>query len=296
VLTLSVPLFNHWVTRKVDDIDYYPGEIGLPTGKRAQTQSLQSNQIAESNPWGAAVPLDVPAFQGSLRVGEEFSAFLAAKAKATQALQQGGNQAGEEKRPFAPYVREALKDGNPLPLALTLLPIPFAVGMFDTVKRQFLNPFAKGFGGKWLKMYDFTKGFPFTTQQQVASLFALLIGSRLANARSGNEFRERLVDSMLGWGIWILATPFLKEQFAKRLDPTGKTLWKTVDGQFKLRSMAEAEKLLDPKLAAKTAGRLKWIGRGSTLITMVLLGIVEPLLAILWTKHRSERMANEPAA
>jgi len=251
--TFAVPFVITELTRKVWGINYYPGELGLK-----QKESLQNASAAQPQ--------------------------------------------GFFERHF-PYMTETLKNGNPLPFLLTLLPVPFAVGCFDTVKQKFIAPWKLGKQG-WLKLFDFQKGRPFTAQQQMASVFALLITSRLLNARTDNEFRERMVDSFLGWGIWILGTPKIKEMVARFSDQNcGTKLLKQVGNKTVLRTREEIEHLLKDgiRLAEdkgveltkdvlnKTYRANVRIGIGSTIATMLMLGIVEPWVGIKLTQWNEKR-------
>jgi hypothetical protein len=207
-----------------------------------------------------------------------------------------GNQPDAQKsfveRHF-PYIAQTLKNGNPVPFVLSLLPLPFAMGVFNTVGRYWLKPWEAGFGKKLLRTFDFQKAKPFTAQQQMASVFALLITSRLWNSRSDNEFRERMVDSFLGWGLWILGTPLIKKGVAWASDRWGRTALLNEKGA--LRSREEIKhlltsetmvngKTLGQQLLDKTYHRNIALGIGSTIATMLLLGIVEPWIGIRWTQ------------
>jgi hypothetical protein len=187
-------------------------------------------------------------------------------------------------------------------MLLALLPIPIAAGVFDTVNWKFLKPFSKA----WRNSLDFSKSAPFTTQQQMAATFALLIISRLMASRSDNEFRERIVDSGLGWILWILGTPIIKRAVAGYLDHKAEQglLLKEVPigpGQTRkmLRTSAEINQLgeymhkVSPEMIAKAQKQLKWISRGSLLSSLVLLGIIEPFVAIQWTKYNSRKKAEQ---
>lgn len=256
--TFAVPFAITEVTRKVWGINYYPGELGLKNKETLQNRSGQPEGFFE--------------------------------------------------RHF-PYIAETLKNGNPLPFLLTLLPVPFAVGCFDTVKQQFKAPWKLG-RQAWLKMFDFQKGKPFTAQQQMASVFALLITSRLLNARTDNEFRERMVDSFLGWGIWILGTPKIKEMVARISDKKfGTKLLKQVGNKTVLRTREEIEHLLkdgirlaedkgvqlSQEVLDKTYRANVRIGIGSTIATMLMLGIVEPWVGIKLTQWNEKRkQAKQP--
>lgn len=249
VSTLLVPYMNHILTRKMYKIDSYPGEKGL----------------------------------GTLKMVNE-----------------------KEKKSFfewhMPYLTESLKNKKWIPAFLTSIPVFLFFGV-DTAKlsagqwgKALL--FGKGYFKKLASMLQFGKGFPFTTQQQMASCYAFLIFSRLVSARTENEFRERFVDSLvLGWTVWILATPLLKRAIAKCWDVN--LLKKTADGATVLKSRLEIERLVH-NVKGSSVGRLV-LGTGSkstlgkyilmsgfaTLITMFVLGIVEPYIAIKWTEWRA---------
>ena len=205
-----------------------------------------------------------------------------------------------------PYVTASLKKGNPLPLIGGLVPLIFATGVFNTVTRRFVNPFKPGFRTQLKYMLDFGKTFPFTNQQQIASLFAVLISSRVLFSRSQIEYRERAIDSGLGWMTWILGTPLLKLSLARMGNPA---LVKRVNGVQSLKTGTELSKLM-PKGSArdKALGQHVWFGFGGLMFNLLMLGIVEPVASILWTrnqllaKQKQERQAqantqqNDPQA
>ena len=283
VSTVAVPFINRWMTQRIDKIDYYPGEIGLKgpalnTPARNAGLQLSTTPIAFGNT--ATRTADSP-----------FAQFKTARQTLTPANTAPQDKRGKREKLF-PYVSRELKEGNITPLLLTLAPLPFAFGLFNTTARRFVNPFKKGFTRYLRNAYDFGKGFPFTTQQQMASLFALLISSRLAGSRSKNEFRERLVDSGLGWAVWILGTPILKKGVAALLEKrTGSQLLKTVGKQQVVKNRSEIERLMTGALKQKTLKQFIWLGAGSTIVSMITLGIIEPLIGILLTKKSAENAA-----
>ncbi|MBK8190397.1 MAG: hypothetical protein IPK79_08100 [Vampirovibrionales bacterium] len=264
-LTIALTGFNNWLTRRVDHISYYPGEIGL-----VKTSTSQNGT------------------SGHLRQGP-FAVFAHQRALLQQA------EARRSQQSWMPYVSSQWRHGQGTPLALALTPLALAVGLFDTVKRRWINPFKPGFLRTLRDLYDFGKGFPFTTQQQMASMFAALISARLLVSRSDNEYRERLVDSGLGWAFWILGTPVIKRFAAQWLDRRyGSHLLKRVGGpgekRLELRTRAEIDLLVKPVVSSavyrRTLQQHIWLGAASNLATLALLGILEPLLAIEWTKSR----------
>ncbi|HEY9686753.1 MAG TPA: hypothetical protein V6C52_07245 [Coleofasciculaceae cyanobacterium] len=266
--TYSLPPIIAWAGKRFFGVDYYPGDMGLKgRGPDSQAKAV------------AAPPVPV-----LFTHNQVFRSFHENRPRGS---------APEKNR----YVKEQFRKGNIWPSLLALVPLPFAVGLFDTVRLKWRNPFKfKSFLKQLQQDYDFSKAKPFTTQPQIASMFALLITSRLLTARSDNEFRDRLLDSGLGWIAWILATPFFQRSIAGVLDRTGQTmLLKEVEGRKVLRTRAEIEHLLPSlkgashKVAENTLRRYIQINAGSTMLTMILLGIAAPLLGILWSRHNSRQ-------
>lgn len=211
-----------------------------------------------------------------------------------------------QKKSFS-YVLRQIKEGDPLPLLVSLIPLSVTAGFVDTVKlsagqwsKAFVNPLGKGFMKNFIGLNQFGKAFPYTTQQQIASLYAALITSRLLFSRSDIEYRERLIDSWaLGWMVWILGTPALKRFFAGRSDKlAGTQLLKKVGGAVMMRSRLEIEKLLPQntatarKIAEKTLSKAMIIGPVSFLGTLLTLGVLEPLLAMRWSLSQAKAQQN----
>lgn len=264
--TFGAPFLIARLTEKLAGFKYYPGDIGL----KGQIPDRQKTK-----------PKPAPALFARNQV---FQGFLNARPTGT----------GGEERPN--YVFDSLKKGSKWPFLISLVPLFPALGLFDTVNRSIRNPFKRGFMKALRNALDFSKSAPFTTQPQMASMFALLITARLWGSRSDNEFRERLLDSGLGWAAWILATPVIKRVVAGILDRhSGTKLLKKVDDQWVLRTRDEIEHLLPSmkgvtkEIAEKTLKRHIWIGATSTMITMAILGILTPLLGIYWSRHNSQR-------
>lgn len=196
------------------------------------------------------------------------------------------------------YVQDSLKKGNIFPLLISLLPLPMALGFFETqkialqgFKAAFQNPFSKGFGQRFLKLFEFSKVFPYATSQQISSVYAMLILSRIATARNKVEFRERSIDAILGWSIWMLATPKLQQVFARMSDKTGKTqLLKTVNGLQTMKSTVEIEKLITNPVVRKASRQMySLIGFASMMGTIILLGLIEPYVSIKLTEWQTRR-------
>jgi|GEM_PF-2095855 len=203
----------------------------------------------------------------------------------------------------APYLTECVKKGNYWPLLLTLSPLPLAAGIVNTTKLSKLGlpTFVKSWK-EWKHLFDYQKLKPFTAQQQMAALFALLISARLLNSRTDNEFNERALDSFVGWGAWIMGTPILNKLAAKALDHyTGTAL--TKPGELGLRSRAEIEALTKLGEASEEVMRrtLKshiWMQVGTTVATMIGLGIFIPWGCLKLTQrnenHKQQLQAAQP--
>ncbi|MFM7469601.1 MAG: hypothetical protein ACKO37_08900 [Vampirovibrionales bacterium] len=190
--------------------------------------------------------------------------------------------------------------GKPLKLSpLLLLPLVPASGVFNTqelklylpqVIRKMLPQQVRDQVGKYTveylkSTYDFCKNFPHTTQQQMAGGFALLIMSRLLNSRTPNEFRERAVDGYGGWGFWILGTPLLQKYIFGPL--ADKTFGSQLMYKGRLRHTDEIKHLMPQGLTQqKTLKANTWVGFTAMMTNVLLLGILEPYIAALWTKSQ----------
>lgn len=219
-------------------------------------------------------------------------------AQESQELNKAHLKKAEEKKTWlgrwlyrnGPHVTAQVDKGNWLPVLGVLFPmsVPF---WFDTVNRKIVKPSLKNFRN----MLDFGKVFPFTTQQQIASLFAFLIASRIFSSRSTDELRERAIDSTLGWGLWILGTPLIKNAAAKLNKIPELVKQAGLSGNKILRETSEFKliKKLAPEEITKLDKLGKSIGRSSLFLNILLLGIIEPLIAIFYTKHASEKRADK---
>jgi hypothetical protein len=105
---------------------------------------------------------------------------------------------------------------------------------------------------------------------------------------------------MLGWTLWILGTPFIQKVVAKSIEASSNgevKLLKNVNPELgfrglRLRSGDEIKAFMKTaagelsQAGVKSMQRNIWIGFASMMATIGLLGIVEPYLAIQWTKRR----------
>jgi len=205
----------------------------------------------------------------------------------------------------APYLTESIKKGNYWPLFWTLAPLPLAAGLLNTTRLSKLGlPVLVKSRQEWKHLFDYQKGAPWTAQQQMSSLFAVLISSRLLNSRSDNEYRERVLDSFVGWGAWIMGTPLLNKVAGNLSDKISGTKLVKADGS--LRSRAEIEALLTlektgKNIAQKTLNRHILMNVGTTLTTMGILGVAIPWMGVKMTQNNEKRKqqlrdAQKPAA
>jgi hypothetical protein len=319
-----------------------PASWAMPLHASSPLPAMEGTWLPNVHPLAANAPVNsIHLTHPPLTPLAETSAASAAEPGASEAgwitreLPPGGAMDAEPEDPFSlnfPYLSRLVHRHEVGKLArvgiLAGLPLIPALGLFDTVEyklhlpgplNRLANGLSKSLSGteiskaftrkSFQRMYDFTKAAPFTTQQQMASFFGLLIVSRLLNARSGNEFRERTMDSYLGWGFWILGTPLYKKAFAlmsdngwfgaktdllknRQLLETGSFFQRA--GHFlqkvAIRSEDEIKLFVEKDLQKSTASMATKIGVGSFLLNVLMLGITEPLIAALWTQKsgRSE--------
>ncbi len=277
--TFAVPFANSMLTRWRYGINYYPGEMGL--GQNRAKPGTRGSRVPSRA--GLQQPSINPSFK------ERLEAF------------------GEKRMP---YVTRKLKDGNPLPLLAALAPLPFVVGLFDVSAREFVGPsilklWNQTSRHKLRNMFDFTKGWPFTAPQQMGSMFALLITSRLMCARSDNEYKELMLDSAFGWGWWMVGTPVLQKFAGKALDKgwfpfvdkTQLMNGKSVRTKAEIELLGElAEKKLtgealkaEMAMIQRTMNASVWMRAMSMITTFGILGIGIPYAAIKMTQRNEAR-------
>ncbi len=193
----------------------------------------------------------------------------------------------------APYLTDSMKKGNYWPLFLTLAPLPLAAGLLNTTRLgKFGVPVLVKSLKEWKHLFDYQKRAPWTAQQQMSSLFAVLITSRLLNSRSDNEFNERVLDSFVGWGAWIMGTPLLNKLAANLSDKVRDTRLVKADGTLRSRVEIEAlEKIegVGGEVLKKTRNSHIWMNAGSTLLTMGILGFAIPWVGVKMTQNNEKR-------
>lgn len=188
-----------------------------------------------------------------------------------------------------PYVSKCFEKGNIMPLLITYIPLPFAIGLVDNNALAAMRlKDAFNFGKNWRNigsLFQFRKGLPFSTFQQIAALCALVCSARVVTSRDKIEMRERLVDAYGSWVIWIVATPWVKKGFAKFWDEKyGTKLLKQAGKHTTFRREIEIEKMLPKAIAKKTLAIYKKMNHTTFAATLILLGLIEPLIAIKWTE------------
>lgn len=198
------------------------------------------------------------------------------------------DQAGWFER-YMPYITNNLKKGNIGPLLASLIPLPFAIGMVDNAKLMngkidIKMPWAKGFGKRFARMFQFRKVFPYVPIQQLTALCALVSSARIWTARDKIEARERYVDSYGGWALWIGVLPNIKNWVKTKLDKAGKTAFKGRELNEIIRFTADKDLV---KNTLKHNTRLEnYIFLPLMLFTM---GVAEPLIALKWTESQVKR-------
>lgn len=285
LFSMSMPHLNKWLTNWLNGIDYYPGEAGLATAHN---------------------PLNSRGYNGT---GQQVNGI--APLKLPSRLER-----------MFPYLTTQAQQGNYWPVAAMAAPLLLASGLFHTGSRRLVLPvwhtgqafqtrLAEGvplrqWFRRWLASMDYERKFPFTTQQQMAQLFGGLISQRVGSSRSGNELRERMMDGLMGWGLWILGSPTLKPRLARHwfngehyelLQPivqNGRSVG------WRLRSAGEVKAFAGPALAEKGLSvdealkRLEQVNASAFGLNVLLLGILEPLLSIGLTGWRGRRAQPPP--
>ncbi len=200
-----------------------------------------------------------------------------------------------------PYVTEELKKGNSIPLLLGLLPLPLAFGMVNNAALRAgkfanirNNPFKRGGARKLLRLFQFRKGFPFVSVQQLAALCATVAATRNLTTRDGLEMRERFVDTYAGWLLWIPIIPNIHRLIAKKLDKKhGTHMVKHKSTGGVLRSGAEIRQFFPKAAVNKTLGILGKLDKRTFVAMVFMLGIVEPYIAIKWTEQQAKKLRKE---
>lgn len=192
-----------------------------------------------------------------------------------------------------PYLTEEGKKGNWIPFLISLLPLPFALGMFDNGAlhagqwaKAFNKP-GKGFFARMSQMFQFRKGFPYMTPHQLLALCALVCTARVLTSRDKIEMRERLVDSYGGWFVWAIAFGWLKKALSGLLDRyTGSRILEKTAAGFVFRADEHIQHFLPKEIAQKTLKAQSWMKGLSSAILIATVGIIEPYIALKWTEYQ----------
>lgn len=320
--SLSIPFIMRKITQWVTGEDAYPGSTAIQ--KSFRKMGLARKDTHHSHSWHLANP-HVPLPEGEMA----FSANVPASPSSSNSenainLDTPGSSSEKKARRFKwfPYLSDSLKEGNWAPAALTLG--FFGVVFGAVLNNRFigksvakkLNPF------KWkdlVKVYQFQRGFPWTTLAQMELTFGVLCGFRLLSARNDSEWRETaLRDALLGWPTLTYGFEFVQKQFAKVANRwlnhrvsqlAGMTLPKGSPILLQKSGDIRNTETITPGLihnvtgvkgtAAKVAAKLTrqaWLGLTlvSSAISIALLSFLEPKWGIQMTtnlelkKHREQ--------
>ena len=110
---------------------------------------------------------------------------------------------------YFPYLHQSLEKKNIIP---TLFSAAFFGYLATMVVLRFRNAGASLFKAKdWLKLYQFDRGFPYTSVAQMEISYGLLCAIRLLASRNDAEFRETAFrDCILGFPTLTYLTDWLK--------------------------------------------------------------------------------------
>jgi hypothetical protein len=211
--------------------------------------------------------------------------------------------------PF-PFLSNSLKKGNVLPLLGAALMLPAALGIYRSgmglkgmALPKGLSPKAlKQYGKEWLEAHAFSTSFPWASDQQQATTYANTLLSRIATARSPIEFRERLIDSLMSYGVAFEMNAVTDNKIAHFLANGKKGLSKTIqkalgvnkadlfkpDGS--MRDLQEIYSLPDAKVRRDTLAIKTWQGWMATLLTTLTMGVIEPIASIFLTSKQAAYM------
>lgn len=237
------------------------------------------------------------------------SAALQQTPKPQASWQQPGFQQEEpddrtpkQKFVWFPYLKECVNKGQWLQ---PLLAGTFFAVLGGAVVRRFrlqnLSPLQPS---HWLKVYEFSRGFPFTTVTQMELTYGLLCGTRLLSSRDDSEFRETGIrDCLMGWPTLTYGFDFMKKvlgtSFNKRLGQAfgDKTLPLLMKTQHDVRNGEEiAEHFFQnldiptgkiPEALQKSRLAHRWVTFASAVTNWVLLAFAEPQVGI-WITNRVE--------
>jgi hypothetical protein len=216
IASLAMPFGIRKLTQLVTGEDAYPGSTGIQ--KSMRKKGLAERDV-HTKAWHKATntPLDE---------GEQYASDIdSAKFSAKNNHDEAGIATASDKKAFKwfPYLSEAAQKGEWGPIAATAG--FFAVLTGAVLHNRFLgksvvakynrklNPF------KWkdiVRVYQFQRGFPWTTLAQMELTYGLLCGFRLLSARNDSEWRETaLRDALLGWPTLTYGFEMVQKQLGK---------------------------------------------------------------------------------
>lgn len=206
--SLSMPFVIRLITKSVYGKDAYPGSKALQDHFKSEAPAVKATERHHAFVGQPSNPSP-----GTLQAG--FAANDATSTKNDEPASKGFT--------WFPHLKKEWKEGRPLHSAITAG--FFAVLGAAVLRNRFLGaPAVRKFGKKlnptkWkdlVKVYQFQRGFPWTTIAQMELTYGLLCGIRLLSARNDSEWQETaLRDAMLGWPTLTYGFEFVRKQLAK---------------------------------------------------------------------------------
>lgn len=268
--SISIPFIVRAITKMQYGKDAFPGSYEIQKHFQKQQQLQLAARQNANNP--SFSQLNPPEFES---------------------LEMSGHN---KKWRWFPYLTDSYKKGNALP---TLLSAGFIGVLGAAVFRRFkVNQGSITKFRDWVKVYQFDRGWPWTSVTQMELTYGLLCGMRLAASRNDSEFRETAIrDCLLGWPTltyfydwfrpWLAKnyfTPALTKKFGNPyllMKHNGELrryteISKPMFNALKLKNTAQAA----TKAALKSLDKITIFSAG---LSWVLLAWAEPKLGIWLT-------------
>jgi len=238
VASLAMPFASRLITRAIAGDDRNPATQALQ--EHYGTDGLLKKAIP--HPHRAAATFG----ESAKETKQPWWHFGMGKSVTNQAPNKGPNGAFV----WFPYLSECWKEGKITPLAITTA---FFGALGFMVNKRFAKQGLSFFKPKdLLKVYEFQRGFPWTTVAQMELTYGLLCGFRLLSARDQGDWQEAaLRDAFLGWPT--LTYGF--EAIRKGLMRGGNTLLKGMVQRASQNSASAFHKAAIPKTA-------NWLSHG----------------------------------
>jgi hypothetical protein len=281
----SIPFVTRLITR------HYYGKDSFPGTKELHDHFAQKNKKKEAEQ-RATQP--APILPSPIQLQPSTPYF--------QGPQSDPDAAQKKKFVWFPYLTECVKKGQWLP---PLLSGAFFAVLGGAVLRRFriqnLSPLQPS---HWLKVYEFSRGFPFTTVAQMELTYGLLCGTRLLSSRDDSEFRETGIrDCVMGWPTLTYGFDVMKKllgtSFNKRLgrafgnealpllmkNPSEVRSGEEIAEHFFRNTAIPTGKI--PEALQQTRLAHRWVTFASAVTNWFLLALAEPQIGI-WLTNRIE--------